>query len=252
MTGIQPSIQSISAVYLELLVRISALESKEEGNTRRLNDMQAQLDQANAEISLLRAKVKSLEESLEFTQAEQDEVKERVNTCEEDQMRNEDELIRQSIYSRCWNLIIYGMKESKSENCTDLVKNVMSSALKINEDKVRSMRFCGVHRLGKFKQNRSEKPRPVIARFICREDQDLVWRERYNLKGSCFKLAEDLPPAVREIRKTILVPAMKEAKKTEGTKATITGDRLIVNGKRYTFNQIPKKWKESKAVEEDE
>ena len=125
---------------------------------------------------------------------------------------------------------------------------------KINEqlNKVRSMRFCGVHRLGKFKQNRSEKPRPVIARFTCREDRDLVWRERYNLKGSCFKLAEDLPPAVREIRKTILVPAMKEAKKTEGTKATITGDRLIVNGKRYTFNQIPKKWKESKAVEEDE
>ena len=111
-------------------------------------------------------------------------------------------------------LIIYGMKESKSENCTDLVKNVMSSALKINEDKVRSMRFCGVHRLGKLKQNRSEKPRPVIARFTCREDRDLVWRERYNLKGSCFKLAEDLPPAVREIRKTILVPAMKEAKKT--------------------------------------
>ena len=209
--------------------------------------MQAQLDQANAEISSLRAKVKSLEESLEFTQAEQDEVKERVNTCEEDQMRNEDELIRQSIYSRRWNLIIYGMKESKSENCTDLVKNVMSSALKINEDKVRSMRFCGVHRLGKFKQNRSEKPRPVIAHFTCREDQDLVWRERYNLK-----LAEDLPPAVREIRKTILVPAMKEAKKTEGTKATITGDRLIVNGKRYTFNQIPKKWKESKTAEEVE
>ena len=127
--GSSTSDQDGDPVYLELLVRISALESKEEGNTRRLNDMQAQLDQANAEISSLRAKVKSLEESLEFTQAEQDEVKERVNTCEEDQMRNEDELIRQSIYSRRWNLIIYGMKESKSENCTDLVKNVMSSAL---------------------------------------------------------------------------------------------------------------------------
>ena len=101
--GSSTSDQDGDPVYLELLVRISALESKEEGNTRRLNDMQAQLDQANAEISSLRAKVKSLEESLEFTQAEQDEVKERVNTCEEDQMRNEDELIRQSIYSRRWN-----------------------------------------------------------------------------------------------------------------------------------------------------
>lgn len=252
--GSSTSDQDGDPVVLELLERISALESKDEANVRRLNNIQAQLDEANAEISSLREKVKSLEESLEYTQAEQEEVKERVNTCEEDQMRNEDELIRQSIYSRRWNLIIYGIKESESESCTDLVKNVMSSALKINADKVRSTRFCGVHRLGKLKsrQNRSEKPRPVIVRFTCREDRDLVWRQRYNLKGSCFKLAEDLPPAVREIRKTILVPALKEAKKTEGTKATITGDRLIVNGKSYTFNQLPKKWRGIQEAEEQD
>ena len=212
--------------------------------------MQAQLDQANAEISSLCEKVKSREELLEYMQAEQEEVKERVNTCEEDQMRNENELIRQSIYSRLCNFI-YGIKESESENCTDFFREVMSSALKINEDKVRSTRFCRVHHLGKSKQNRSEKPRPVIARFTCQEDRDLVWQQRYNPKGSCFKLARDLPPAVREIIKTILVPAMKEAKKTKGTKATITGDRLTVNGKRYTFNQIPKKWKGIKEAEEE-
>ena len=109
--------------------------------------MQAQLDQANAEISSLCEKVKSREELLEYMQAEQEEVKERVNTCEEDQMRNENELIRQSIYSRPWNFI-YGIKESESENCTDFFREVMSSALKINEDKVRSTRFCRVHHLG--------------------------------------------------------------------------------------------------------
>ena len=47
---------------------------------------------------------------------------------------------------------------------------------------------------------------------------------------------------VRKIRKTILVPAMKEARKIAGMRATIIGDRLIVNGKRYTFDKIPKKW----------
>ena len=57
---------------------------------------------------------------------------------------------------------------------------------------------------------------------------------------------------MREIRKTILVPALKEAKKTEVTKATITGDRLIVNGKRYTFNQIPKRWKGIEEAEKED
>ena len=101
-----------------MLGRISALESKDKENTKRLENMQSVLDQANAEISLLRVQVRSLEESLKFTQAEHEEVKERVNKCKEDQMRNEDELIRQNIYSRRWNLIIYGIEESETELCS--------------------------------------------------------------------------------------------------------------------------------------
>ena len=80
----------------------------------------------------------------------------------------------------------------------------------------------------------------------------MVWRQRYNLKESGLRLTEDLPQAVREIRKTILVPALKEAKKLEGTKATIVGDRLIVNGKRYTFDKIPERWRSSNETTENE
>ena len=119
---------------------------------KRLEKMQTDLDQANAEISLVRKQGKSLEEFLKFTQAEQDEVKDRVNTCEEDQMRNEDELIRQNIHSRRWNLIIYGIEESETENCSAKVKDVMLSSLKINEEIVNLTKLCGVHRLGKSKQ----------------------------------------------------------------------------------------------------
>ena len=92
--GSSTSDQDGDSVYLELLERISALKSKEEANMKKLNNMEAELDQANAEISSLREKVKWLEEFLNFTQAEQEEVKKRVTTCEEDQMRNEDELTK--------------------------------------------------------------------------------------------------------------------------------------------------------------
>jgi len=117
----------------------------------------------------------------------------------------------------------------------------MLSALKISEEIVNSPKFCGLHRFGKCKQSNG-RPRPVIARFTCREHRDLVWRQRYNLKGSRYSLAQDLPPAARKIKKTILVPAMKEARKISGTRTTITGDRLMVNGRRYTSDQIPEKW----------
>ena len=107
--GSSNSDQDDDTIYLETLERISTLESKDKENTKRLEDMQSGLDQANAEISLLREQVKSPKESLKFTQAEHEEVKERVSTCEEDQMRNEDELIRQNVYS------IYGIEESDIE-----------------------------------------------------------------------------------------------------------------------------------------
>ena len=76
----------------------------------------------------------------------------------------------------------------------------MLSALKINEELVNTTKFCGVHRLGKSKQS-SGRPRAVIARFTCREDRDLVWRQRHNLKGSRYSLAEDLPPALWKMSK---------------------------------------------------
>ena len=72
--GSSTSDQDGDPVVLKILEWISALESKEEANLWRLNNMQAQLDQ------------------------------ERVNTCEEDQMRSEDELIRQSIHPSIKNV----------------------------------------------------------------------------------------------------------------------------------------------------
>ena len=119
----------------------------------------------------------------------------------------------------------------------------MVSKLKIDQRKVKGIMFCGAHRLGKKKRSGNSKPRPIIVRFTCRADRDATWRQRFNLKESSIRMAEDLPQNVREIRRKVLVPALKKARKREGTKATIIGDRLVVNGKNgisvhvvYCFN----------------
>ena len=156
-------------------------------------------------------------------------------------INKEDELIRQSIYSRRWNLIFHGPSETEEERCSDLVKHIMVSKLKIDQRKVKGIMFCGAHRLGKKTRSGNGKPRPIIVRFTCRAERDSTWRQRFSLKESSIKMAEDLPQNVREIRRKVLVPALKKARKREGTKATIIGDRLLVNGKSYSFDKIPKK-----------
>ena len=182
----------------------------------------------------------ALEASLQFTQQEQDDIKDRVDTCEKDQIRQETELTRQSIYSRRWNLLLFKINETEGENCRDIVKKVFRNNLQIPDQSVNNMPLCGVHRLGK-KDN--EQPRPIIVPFTCRADRDHVWSQRRLLAESNIRIGEDLPFHVREIRKNILVPALKKAQKTDGVKASIIGDKLVINGRRYTFNKIPIKWR---------
>ena len=122
-------------LYLELLDRIRVLEDKEQAQATKMKYLQSQLDQAHLEISSLRTKVSEFKESLEYTQKEQDDIIERVETCEEDQIQQEKELTRQNIYSRWWNLILHGIEERRDENCTELVQNAMTTNLKIAPEK---------------------------------------------------------------------------------------------------------------------
>ena len=66
-----------------------------------------------------------------------------------------------------------------------------------------------------------------------------------------IKLTEDLQKSIQDVRKKILVPALKKAREDEGNKASIVGDRLIVNGKRYSANKIPKRWQSENTGKEN-
>ena len=51
---------------------------------------------------------------------------------------------------------------------------------------------------------------------------------------------EDLPKHIQEIRKNVVIPSMKKIKQeTPNRKATVEGDKLVVNGNVY---DVPKKW----------
>ena len=140
-------------LYLELFDLIRSLQAKEE----QLKELQEQLDRAHDEIKSLNSKVEELKELLEFTQKQQEEANDKIERCEYDQDRQEDELIRQSIYSRRWNLIFHGIPETEDESCSDLIKHTMVSKLKMDQKKVKATMFCGAHRLGGKKRSSNNK-----------------------------------------------------------------------------------------------
>ena len=224
----------------ELLERISLVEHQAVEREARITSLETQLANANLMIQKLKKTTNDLQNSIEFTQKDQAEAFDRIAQCEQEQANQDDELIRQEIYSRRWNMIFYKVPETRDEDCIGLVRKIITNDLKINHEEVNQFQFCGVHRLGKQSRGR---PRPIIARFTCRSDRDKVWKMRRNLKDSNISIGEDLPKRVQEIKRKILIPAMKKARSLDPrNKAAVIGDKLVVNGRQYLHFNIPKRW----------
>ena len=107
-------------------------------------------------------------------------------------------------YTRRENLRFNKIPESEDENCKAIIYDVISS-LGVNTSEIR---FHAVHRVGKKAENRC---RPIIARFVCREDRDRVWLERGKI------ITEDYARAIQEERKK-LMKAMMKARDDHGLK----------------------------------
>jgi len=82
------------------------------------------------------------------------------------------------------------------------------------------------HRTGK-PVTPSEKPRPIVVRFLRLKDKLAVLDKAKNLKGSGIFINEDFSETVRQRRKDLL-PAMKAARE-RGDIAYLRYDKLIVH-----------------------
>ena len=127
------------------------------------------MDEQNAEIQGLKADLKKL-------QAENEKLKPALKEVQEN-------LVALENYTRRENLRFINIPENRSENCQDIIYDVIEKDLKIN---VEEIRFHAVHRVGKPHNIGATPPRPcpIIARFAVREDRDAVFNVKNRLKSS--------------------------------------------------------------------
>ena len=235
--------------WLEVLGRLKDLESKRDSDSARIEELQQQLSTVKEENLRLKLELSSYKDSLEFTQKEYDESKDRISQVENDANSNKTWLVKQELYNRRWNLLFFGVNEEHDENCKEKVKKIISEKLQIHN--VDSMKFCGVHRVGR-KRFARRRNRPIICRFTCREDQERVYKAKAKLKNTQIYITDDVPEETREIRRKLLVPAMKRIKQTNlNGKVTIVGDRLLHDGYFYEHNKIPSRWLPSEDPEDE-
>lgn len=144
-------------------------------------------------------------------------------------------------YTRRENLKFMNIPEERGENCKEIILNLLESVLGID---TANIRFHAVHRVGKVAADRT---RPIIARFVCREDRELVWSKKKELKNSTtFQdsyITQDYARAIQQERRS-LIKAMKKAQEL-GLESKVIDRVLFVGEEKFTSETIPDHLKES-------
>jgi len=148
----------------------------------------------------------------------------------------EEKVVKMESQSRRDNLLIDGISESDPEDCTEKVKHIFINTLKL--DDVENMKLVRCHRLGP-KRRGATKPRTVIIKFHWYGDKMRVWQARKNLKDTNIYLNDDFPKEIQDKRR-ILRPIMQKARATDHREAYISMDTLVIDGTRYTTDDLDK------------
>ena len=125
--------------------------------------------------------------------------------------------------------------ERRNENCVDVVYDITENELSIDPENIQ---FHAVHRIGKLREATDANPRPIIARFLCQEDRDNIYRVKNRLKKSRrFEnayITQDYAQAI-QLEQKVLIKAMFLARE-KGAIAKVVDRKLIIGSDTFHIN----------------
>ena len=162
-----------------------------------------------------------------------DNQKARIAFLENKQREMSDRLLNFEVYNMRDNLIFTGLPEVDGETDADirkLLKSLFTDDLKLDGDVIKISR-C--HRLA----NRGGS-RNIVVQFQDYADRQKVLHSARQLKGKNPPVyINEQFPAEFEKRRSILRPIVKLAK-SQHMKATLSRDKLVIDGKFYTVDTL--------------
>ena len=133
-------------------------------------------------------------------------------------------------YSRRENVKFENIPEEDPKEDTEMVlRSFLERELGFSD--AANIEIQRVHRLGKKKE---EKPRPILARFLRYKDCEKLYSLGHRLRGTDFKMYQDLPFEIVERRRTQM-ETFKKAKRSNIPVAFSKAqpDKLYIRGKLW-------------------
>ena len=218
------------------------------------NKMDLNQRSTNDQLSIHNTMMNSFSDKLQ-TVSDQSE----TNTLKISQLQNDQDdintrLEKLELYSRKMNLIITGVPETITNVETWYHDTLLYDLGLKDKDATKPQThidFDIIHRIGTIRKpirNPSSptrlppRPRRILVKFKTRSDREAIWKVRSELSGTDMYIEEHLPDSYEKKRKPLHNIASIARKKGKiigkEIKATVLEDYLLLDGKRYTSDQL--------------
>ena len=171
------------------------LKAEVQGLRNTVTELEMAAQMSSSKIEFLEKSNKSLSLSMAFQVKEIDMLRARLK-------KEKEKVLHLEEYPRRENLIFRNVPERPRENCRELIFDIMNKEMGVETSQ---MRCHAIHRMGKSFQRR---PRPIFVRFVCREDKEVVFRNRNLLKESIHfpdaYITLDYPSEIQDERAALI------------------------------------------------
>lgn len=186
----------------------------------QINDVKQDINKINTKFDEQRIVIQELTEKVNYLETENQELKRKLNTCENEARSN--------------NLVIFGLQEQTDHSLIEIASDFTLTHLEVT---ITCQDINNIYRIGKNPQN--GKPRPLMLQLISNIKKQEIFKNVKKLKNSGITIANDLSETQRNKQK-VLYQHLKEAKSKQYS-AKIYKNTLIVNGESFTYEELIKK-----------
>ena len=215
--GCNTTVKSLQSKFSSVEIDIASVKDKQKNLDEKFSDMETN-------SKFVDERINRLQSSLEKSKKEVDECHQKILYLE--------------AYSRRENLKFEGIAEAshnnatstRSKNTEDVFVDFLENVLGIENAK--NIGFQWIQRLGKPQNDNGDGSRTIIAHFLRFLDREQVLKLGCKLKGTNYRMFEDIPKGLHQKRK-LQMGRLKEARK-EGRCTNFSKsepDKLYIDGK---------------------
>ena len=227
-------------IMLSLLKKVECLEREQQVLREENDSLKTSLNFNIEKVNDLENDVKTYRKEMEATQININNVKASNTILKEENAKIKEKTLKAESYSRRNNLRFDGIIQDQNEtsdNCREIIYSILKHELGIHDAESRII----IDRCHRDPRYPNTNPASILVRFLSYRDRDEVWQRREHLnknQRNRLFVNEDFPPEV-EKKRAFLRPYLKAAYKS-GRKAVLVGDQLLVDGLKYSVDELDK------------